>query len=177
MPDEKEPKENEAKEKPFGGPGAKLGTGKAEGYGEAKHDYGKKEGAWGNEKSEHEGGEGGEGGKEHKTEKEIGIGPVYKKTFIDTEEDEEHQKKYSNKKGENDLNFYSGLNFKVAGEVGSASYDPDKKVAKATLVSAKAEFVALHAQVGIKVDVGKALGDKIKDLLFDKVQVPGPNPP
>lgn len=176
MPDEKGPEEKGPKDKPFGGPGAKAGAVNRESHGETKHDYGKHESTWGNEKeSSGEGKEGGEG--KGKTEKEIGIGPIYKKTFIDTEEDEKHQEKYSNKKGEQDLNFWSALNFKVAGELGSASYDPDKKVAKATLVNAKAEFVALHAQVAIKVDVGKAIGDAIKGLLFDKVKVPGPNPP
>jgi|GEM_PF-471233 len=170
----------------YDGPGSKPGSRNNQGTGEAKRDYGKKEKTWGNEKEEggKEGGkeegkeEGKEGGKEGgKLEKEVGIGPVYKKTFIDTEEDEEHQKKYSNKKGEHDLNFVSALNAKVSAEVLSASYNPDKKVAKATLVSAKAEFVAVHAQVGLKVDVGKAIGDKLKDLLFDKVEVPGANPP
>ena len=195
MPDETEPEGKEtagegaegkapgaegAKDKAwYDGPGSKPGSRNNSGSSGVKQDYGKKEKTWGNEKEE-EGGEGGgkEGGKEGgKLEKEIGIGPVYKKTFIDTEEDEEHQKKYSNKKGEHDLNFVSALNAKVSAEVLSASYDPDKKIAKATLLSAKAEFVAVHAQVGLKVDVGKAIGDKIKDLLFDKVEVPGPNPP
>lgn len=184
MPDEKDPetKEPEAtgpgakepKEKPFGGPGAKAGEVNKEARGGAKQDFGKKEKTWGNEKEE---GEGEEGEGHGKVEKEIGIGPIYKKTLIDTKDDEDFQKRFSNRKGEHDLNYLAALNLKMEAEFGSASYNPDKKVAKVTLAKVEAEFVAVHAQAGIKVDVGKAIGDAIKGLLFDKVKVPGPNPP
>lgn len=35
----------------------------------------------------------------------------------------------------------------------------------------------MHAQAGVKVDVGKEVGDALKRLLFGEVEVPAPNPP
>lgn len=176
MPDEKKPAEPGAQTPPaekhwYDGPGSKPGEWEPpKGSRGQKDSWGKTTKGRGNEKES-------TGHKAHETEHEFTYGPVYKKTFIDTDNSPEHQKKFSTKEGERDLTYRSWLNAKVEAEVLSASYDPEKIVGKVTAVNIKAEGSLLHAQTGLKVDVGKALGDALKRMIFDEVEVPGPNPP
>lgn len=170
MPDDKAPPAGKPDEKPAGLPGETPWTPSYEGSGSNKVTGSKAEKGWGNEKES-------SGTKKPEVSKEVGVGPLYKKTVIDTDADPAHQKKYSTKEGDSDLTYRSWLNAKVSAEALAAAYDPEKKVAKATLVAVKAEGSLLHTQAGVKVDVGKAVGDAIKRLIFGEVKVPGPNPP
>jgi uncharacterized Zn-binding protein involved in type VI secretion len=178
MPDEKAPPAGKPGEKPgeapaaapAGLPGETPVARSNEASGSSKLTGSKSEKGWGNEKES-------SGTKKSEVSKEVGVGPLYKKTWIDTDADAAHQKKYSTKEGDSDLTYRSWLNAKVSGEALAAAYDPEKKVAKATLVAAKAEGSLLHLQTGVKVDVGKVVGDAIKRLIFGELKVPAPNPP
>lgn len=150
-------------------PGETPFTHNVEGSGSGKVTGSGNERGWGNEREA-------SGPKKPELSKELAVGPVVKKTIVDTDADTAHQKKYSTKEGESDLTYRSWLNAKASAEALAAAYDPEKKVAKATLVAVKAEGSLLHTQAGVKVDVGKAVGDAIKRLIFGEVEVPAPNP-
>jgi uncharacterized Zn-binding protein involved in type VI secretion len=171
MPDEKAPPAGKPGDAPAGAPGATPLTGNVEGFGSHKVTGTKSEKGWGNERDA-------TGTKKPEVSKEIGVGPLFKKTWIDTDADPALQKKFSTKDPKGvDLTYRSWLNAKASAELLSAAYDPEKKVAKGTLFAAKAEGSLLHAQAGVKVDVGKEVGDALKRLLFDEIKVPAPNPP
>ena len=93
--------------------------------------------------------------------KEVGFGPVYKKTFYDDQA-------YTSKEGDDDKSFVSALSGKVSAEVVSGSYNLDEKKAKLTVVKATAEGTVAHGQF----DLAGWLGD----LIFGEDPKPKPPP-
>jgi uncharacterized Zn-binding protein involved in type VI secretion len=96
-----------------------------------------------------------------KGSKEVGIGPIYKKKFFEDE-------LITSKEGNDDKSYYEVLSGKVEVEVGSASYDLDKKKATLTVVKGTAKGQLAHGQFD--------LGGWLHDLIFGETPKLQPNP-
>jgi uncharacterized Zn-binding protein involved in type VI secretion len=83
--------------------------------------------------------------------KEVGLGPIYKKKVFENE-------KSSTKKGDDDKTYYEFLSGKVEVELGSATYDLEKKKATLTIVKGTAKGQLAHGQFD--------LGGWLHDLIF-----------
>lgn len=110
---------------------------------------------------------------EAKTEREIEVGPAYQKEYKP-----QAWKTFGSEKpgeiGEKDKTYAAVLQRKASIEALSASFNPEEKKAKLTLIDAKAEIALLHAQAGGQWDPAQVLKDFIlgKDLLPPPVATP-----
>jgi uncharacterized Zn-binding protein involved in type VI secretion len=93
--------------------------------------------------------------------KEVSLGPVYKKTFLEDEV-------YTSKENDDDQSFVTALEGKVSVEVASASYNIDEKKAKLTVVKASAKGTVAHGQFD--------LVQWLSDALFGEDPKPKPPP-
>jgi uncharacterized Zn-binding protein involved in type VI secretion len=96
-----------------------------------------------------------------KRTKEVGLGPIYKKKVFQNE-------KISTKQGEDDKTFYEFLSGKADVELGSATYDLDKKKATLTIAKGTAKGQLAHGQFD--------LGGWLHDLIFGETPQLQANP-
>lgn len=140
-------------------PGEKEGEFKAEGEGKIELEKPRRERAVGNRDEGAD--KQGQPPKGPVIKREIGFGPVYKKTFF---EDSVH----TSKEGSDDETFHTFLEGQLSAEVLSGAYDLDEKKAKLTVVKAVAKGTVAHAQVD--------LAGWISELLFGEEPKPQPPP-
>jgi uncharacterized Zn-binding protein involved in type VI secretion len=97
-----------------------------------------------------------------KRTKEVGLGPIFKKKVF------EDSKISTKEVGDDDKSFYEVLSGKVEYELGSATYDIEKKKATLTIAKGTAKGQLAHGQFD--------LGGWLHDLIFDETPKLQPNP-